>query len=119
MTGQRPSRWRGDKPNSRGSQRKRSATADPAVEKRLRELDSDREPMSLAEEIAKESRDEQNGRAAAKPAATDGVSSFAELQQMASEDLLSAAATEGVDVVSRAHLDAVDPDGDLLSLAEQ
>jgi hypothetical protein len=57
MNGQRPRRWRGDRQDRRPPLgRARAPDANPEVEQRIRELDSDREPMSLAEEIAIEAR---------------------------------------------------------------
>lgn len=57
MNGPRPRRWRGDRQDRRPPLgRARAPDANPEVEQRIRELDSDREPMSLAEEIAIESR---------------------------------------------------------------
>ncbi len=97
MTGQRPPRWRGDKssPRSHGS-RQRAASADPAVEKRIRELDSDREPMSLAEEIA---REERNSRSAStrQVEAPERLTTFAELQQMSESELADVAQQEDVE----------------------
>lgn len=64
MNGPRPRRWRGDRQDRRPPLgRARAPDANPEVEQRIRELDSDREPMSLAEEIAIESR--HSGKSAA------------------------------------------------------
>jgi transcription termination factor Rho len=67
------------------------------VEQRIRELDSVREPMSLAEEISQESR-QGNGASLTNrvPPTTERVSSFAELQRMSEEDLASVAQAEQV-----------------------
>lgn len=96
MSGQRPSRWRGERSNHRGSSggRSRPRASDPELDKRIRELDSDREPMSLAEEIARESR----GKRANRPekSAPERLSPFAELQQMEQEDLVAVAEQEDV-----------------------
>lgn len=96
MTGQRPPRWRGDKSNHRSSTARNRPAADPEVEQRIRELDSVREPMSLAEEIASESREEgpRHPRPTAPP---QRLSSFAELQQMSEEELSEVADQEQVD----------------------
>ncbi|MFN3194169.1 MAG: transcription termination factor Rho [Aureliella sp.] len=115
MSGQRPQRWRNDKsgnrsPNRGGSSRgpssgrggsgRRRTHEDPAVEQRLRELDSDREPLSLAEEISRESRkDSESAPSPAAESSTQGnlrKSSFAELQQMSSEELQAVADEEGI-----------------------
>ncbi|MEZ6138434.1 MAG: transcription termination factor Rho [Pirellulaceae bacterium] len=96
MTGQRPSRWRPDRNRRSSSANSRASQSDPAIEERLRELDSDREPMSLAEEISRESR---GGGGAVRPA-SDGTkqeSSFAELQRMSEEELARVAEAENVD----------------------
>lgn len=106
MTGQRPQRWRGDKPSHRNSSRNRNPTADPAVEKRIRELDSVREPMSLAEEIAIEGRE---AKSPPTPPASpqERLSSFAELQQMPEPELVSAAKQESVDTDGLGHRELV------------
>ncbi len=94
MTGQRPPRWRGDKPsNRRPAPRSRPSSTNPEVDKRLRELDSDREPMSLAEEIARESR----GGEVARGGGTIEPTSFAQLQQMSETELQQVATDAGVD----------------------
>ncbi|MFK7734762.1 MAG: transcription termination factor Rho [Pirellulaceae bacterium] len=131
MTGQRPQRSRGDRSsnssnNSQSSGRgerndqrtnkphgsdrrghgRRRTHEDPVVEERLRELDSDREPVSLAEEIARESRgkpkdvaqDTASGtRDADTSKPTTDQATFSELQQMSEEDLASVAETNQVD----------------------
>ncbi len=95
MNGQRPRRWRGDREDRRPPLgRSRSPEENPEIEERIRELDSDREPMSLAEEIAIESRN--SGATAATPN-PDGeqqqILSFADLQAM-DDSTLQQAATE-------------------------
>ncbi len=97
MTGQRSPRWRGDRSQRRPSPGKsRSPKVSPEVEERIRELDSDREPMSLAEEIASEARHGGGTRAQTPPA--DQLSPFAELQRMSDEDLRRVADQEQVAV---------------------
>ena len=110
MAGQRPPRWRGDRSGNRsagssgggnrggghrGGGRRRSHQ-DPEVEQRIRELDSDREPMSLAEEISSEGA--KVGRDAESSSRTsEQVSTFAELQAMPEEELSAVADQEQVD----------------------
>jgi len=99
MSGQRPSRPRGDRTSRRpfSSNSAGRPPVSPEVEERIRELDSVREPMSLAEEISQESR-QGNGAALTNrvPPATERVSSFAELQRMSEEDLAEVAQAEHV-----------------------
>ena len=105
MTGQRPPRRRGDHSDNRSrpargggrSTQRRSRQSDPAVEERIRELDSDREPMSLAEEIASESRSKANASSSAASNSAQKTSSFAELQAMSDDQLDAVAESEGVD----------------------
>lgn len=95
MTGQRPQRWRGDRPQRRSAPgRSRAPQVSPEAERRIRELDSDREPMSLAEEIAIEAR--RSGESRLPTANVERVSSFAELQRMSEEQLLETAVAESV-----------------------
>ncbi|MCR9296450.1 MAG: transcription termination factor Rho [bacterium] len=74
---------------------------DPEVEERIRELDSDREPISLAEEIASEARHaagkSQESTADQRRNNRERLSPFAELQEMNADDLQSVAANEQVD----------------------
>ncbi|MGN6135577.1 MAG: transcription termination factor Rho [Aureliella sp.] len=85
----------------------RSPAADPSVEQRIRELDAEREPLSLAEEIASERgaslrRDPVDGATNGKSSAAAGTASAAptptvgELQQMQLDELRSIAAAENV-----------------------
>ena len=70
MSGQRPQRWRGDRPPRRPypANRSRNPQVSPEVEERIRELDSEREPLSLAEEISVEaSHGDQKVRLASSP----------------------------------------------------
>jgi transcription termination factor Rho len=95
MTGQRPSRWRGDRSARRPPDgRPRLPQSNPEAEERLRELDSEYEPMSLAEEISRESRGD-GGVRASSPAGPQ-ASSFAELQAMSEEELSAVATAEQV-----------------------
>ncbi len=95
MTGQRPSRWRGERSSRRPPVgRPRSPQLDPAVEERLRELDSEREPLSLAEEISRENRGANGLRQPVPPAPQH--SSLAELQQMSEEELAQVAEAENI-----------------------
>ncbi|QDV22789.1 transcription termination factor Rho [Aureliella helgolandensis] len=96
MTGQRPPRWRGDRSPRRDLLgRNRTPQASPEIEERIRELDSDREPMSLAEEIAIESRGAAKSDQP-QPEPTASQSPFAALQRMSEEELLSVAEAENV-----------------------
>lgn len=75
MNGPRPRRWRGDRQDRRPPLgRTRAPDANPEVEQRIRELDSDREPMSLAEEIAIESRRSGKSPPAGSSSATSDAS---------------------------------------------
>jgi transcription termination factor Rho len=99
MNGQRPQRWRGDRPPRRPySQNRNRPPVSPEVEQRLRELDAEREPLSLAEEISVEqSQSGQPDKRANHAAPGDSrLSSFAELQKMAPGELLAVAQAEGV-----------------------
>lgn len=103
-------RPRGDRPLRRpplDASRLRSPAADPSVEQRIRELDAEREPLSLAEEIASERgaslrRDPVDGATNGKSSAAAGTASAAptptvgELQQMQLDELRSIAAAENV-----------------------
>lgn len=96
-------RPRGDRPLRRpplDTNRLRSPAADPSVEERIRELDAEREPLSLAEEIASErggslkrepvNGSHENGHTAAPTA------NVAELQRMSVDELRSIADLENV-----------------------
>ena len=102
-------RPRGDRPLRRpplDASRLRGPTADPSVEQRIRELDAEREPLSLAEEIASERgaslrRDpvdgaNGNGQSTAPSAPEVATPSVAELQRMTIEELRTIAAGEDV-----------------------
>ncbi len=100
MSGQRPQRWRGDRPPRRPfpTSRGRNPQVSPEVEERIRELDSEREPLSLAEEISVEqSRDAQAPRISPpRTGSSEPQVTFAELQQMTTEELVSVAQAEQV-----------------------
>ncbi len=106
MNGQRPRRWRGDRQDRRPVPgRTRSPDVTPEVEERIRELDSDREPMSLAEEIAYEARRGGKERTESEPevrapSSTEPAqgSSFAELQAMEESELRQVATAAQVNV---------------------
>ncbi len=111
MNGQRPRRWRGDKQDGRQDSRpmpgrSRSPDVTPEIEERIRELDSDREPMSLAEEIAYESRrsgkprgeGETEERVALSSEQAAQGSSFAELQAMEEAELRQVAGEAQVNI---------------------
>lgn len=96
-------RPRGDRPLRRpplDSSRLRGPAADPSVEQRIRELDAEREPLSLAEEIASERgaslrRDPVDG-SSTNGHASSPLPTVAELQRMTLEELRSIAEQENV-----------------------
>lgn len=94
MSGQRSPRWRGNR--SHRSRNFRPGSIPPQAEKRLRELDSEKEPLSLAEEISKENRlatvDGRAPQAHPLPQLT-----IAQLQQLGDDQLSEVAAREQVD----------------------
>jgi transcription termination factor Rho len=93
MSGQRPSRWRGERSQRNRGLRPRSVP--PQAEERLRELDSEHEPLSLAEEIAKEGRQRSTDHECTSP--PDSQLSISELQQLDGDRLVEVAAKERVD----------------------
>ncbi|HBE68620.1 MAG TPA: transcription termination factor Rho [Planctomycetaceae bacterium] len=97
MSGQRPSRYRGERSQRRPlSSDSRRSSDDPEIEERIRELDSQRDPMSLAEEIAREARNKRTPLK--KPeVATDSKVGFAQLQQLSDEELIAEAKDAGVE----------------------
>ncbi len=107
MTGQRPQRWRGDRPPRRpfGSNRTRAPQVSPEVEQRIRELDSEREPLSLAEEIAGEQSRNGSQSPVERPESSRTIespqSSFTELQKMTPEELVAAANREQLTEVDK------------------
>ncbi len=98
MTGQRPQRWRGDRPPRRPfSQGRSRPQVSPEIEQRIRELDAEREPLSLAEEISVEQSQAGRTTDSQRPTQEDqSRQSFAELQQMAPDQLVAVATAEGV-----------------------
>jgi transcription termination factor Rho len=89
MSGQRPTRPRGDRsPRRPYSPRPstRPPQVNPEVEQRIRELDMEREPMSLAEEISQEARLGSDASIARSPS-DDRAVSFADLQRMGEAEL--------------------------------
>lgn len=115
MSGQRPPRWRGDRtrrPNY--GLRSHQPPVSPEVEQRIRELDSQREPLSLAEEIAVEqghAPSGQPGQAQSEEKSSRAASTtltFAELQRLSDEEIVKVAEREHVsDVSSLARRDLV------------
>jgi transcription termination factor Rho len=94
MSGQRPPRWRGER-----SQRSRNfnpLSMPPQAQERLRELDSEKEPLSLAEEISKESL-LASGEERKNPTASNSTLSISQLQQLSEEQLLAEAQKENVE----------------------
>jgi len=95
-------RPRADRPLRRpplDTSRLRGPAADPSVEERIRELDAEREPLSLAEEIASErggshKREPVNGHDNGHASTT--TPSVAELQGMSVDELRSIATHESV-----------------------
>jgi transcription termination factor Rho len=102
MSGQRPQRWRGDRAPRRpfSQNRNRPNQISPEIEERIRELDAEREPLSLAEEISVEQSHSNNASEAPRAHSTSdqeqGRQSFAELQKMAPDELLTVAKSEHV-----------------------
>ncbi len=97
MSGQRPPRWRGERPN-RNNRPQRPNSVPPQTEQRMRELDAEHEPLSLAEEISRESRHDQaagSGSRSRTPAA-ESQATFADLQKLSDEQLLEVAKQEEV-----------------------
>ncbi|MFO0939660.1 MAG: hypothetical protein U0930_02720 [Pirellulales bacterium] len=97
MSGQRPPRWRGERPN-RNNRPPRPSSVPPQTEQRMRELDAEHEPLSLAEEISRESRHDQvagSGSRSRTPAA-ESQATFAELQKLTDEQLLEVSKQEDV-----------------------
>lgn len=115
MSGNRPPHRRGERPQ--GKRPLRRNPLPPQVERRLRELDAQEEPLSLAEEISKESRRVTHGspqpelvenqpkivRTAANDAGSATTSSpanrlsFAELQRLSDAQLEQVAIQERVE----------------------
>lgn len=84
--------------NDRGQRRHTNQDMSSETDERLRELDADNDPISLAEEIAKEGgavKPPQNG--AVKTANKDDIP-IVKLQQMNIEELTAAAKSEGIEL---------------------
>lgn len=100
MTGQRPTRYHGhDRSRNLPSARNRSIP--PEAQQRMQELDQEREPLSLAEEISRESVHDGNLRPnpASKGAGSLETSprlTFAQLQRLGDQQLVEAAISEQV-----------------------
>lgn len=97
----RNSHPRNNNSNRRNSRGRSSYNQNPAVEERLRELDSERDPMSLAEEISSENRgnmsQRQWGSDEPKQERRDRPESpFAQLLAMEQDELDRAAEAEGI-----------------------
>lgn len=101
MSGQRPPHRRGERPYGKNPLRRNPLP--PQVEKRLRELDSQEDPLSLAEEISREtsftSDDLKQAARQADATATKQLS-FAELQRLTDQQLTDVASREKVDATS-------------------
>jgi transcription termination factor Rho len=94
MSGQRPPRWRGERPN-RNQRPQRPSSVPPQAEERMRELDAEHEPLSLAEEISREARHEDTGNRSRTPA-PGNQASIADLQKLSDDELATVASQEQV-----------------------
>lgn len=98
MSGHRPPHRRGERPQ--GKRPLPRNPLPPEAEKRLRELDLQEDPLSLAEEISRESKFAGQERSAAgrpESPASGSQLSLAELQRLSDEQLAMEAAKEHVD----------------------
>lgn len=95
MSGQRPPRWRGERPN-RNHRPQRPNSVPPQAEERMRELDAEQEPLSLAEEISREARHESGTGSRSRTPAGENQANFAELQKLSDEQLAEVAEQESV-----------------------
>ena len=95
MSGQRPPRWRGERPN-RNHRPQRPNSVPPQAEERMRELDAEQEPLSLAEEISREARNESGTGSRSRTPAAENQANFAELQKLTDEQLAEVAEQESV-----------------------
>ncbi len=95
MSGQRPPRWRGERPN-RNHRPQRPNSVPPQAEERMRELDAEQEPLSLAEEISREARNESGTGSRSRTPAAENQANFAELQKLSDEQLAEVAEQESV-----------------------
>jgi transcription termination factor Rho len=100
MQNSRPGRSRNDRPrrnNDAGSNRPRHP--DAAVDQRIRELDAERDPLSLPEEIVDEAN--RSGKNVGIPEGDRNASiDLASLQRMAHADLMAMASADGVSDVA-------------------
>ncbi len=96
MTGPRPNRPRNDRPLRGHSGHYRSPQESTEVDRRIRELDSQRDPLSLAEEIASEAL--KNGRETVDRRSGPNVvdTNIAEMQALSLPDLQLLAAKENL-----------------------
>lgn len=95
MSGQRPPRWRGERPN-RNHRPQRPNSVPPQAEERMRELDAEQEPLSLAEEISREGRNESGTGSRSRTPGTENQANFAELQKLSDQQLVEVAEQESV-----------------------
>lgn len=95
MSGQRPPRWRGERPN-RNHRPQRPNSVPPQAEERMRELDAEQEPLSLAEEISREARNESGTGSRSRTPGTENQANFAELQKLSDQQLVEVAEQESV-----------------------
>ncbi len=95
MSGQRPPRWRGERPN-RNHRPQRPNSVPPQAEERMRELDAEQEPLSLAEEISREARHESGTGSRSRTPAGENQANFSELQKLSDEQLAEVAEQESV-----------------------
>jgi hypothetical protein len=108
MSGHRPPHRRGERPQ--GKRPSPNTPLPPHAEKRLRELESQEDPLSLAEEISKESRfsaqelTPPNRKSDARP--SDQLS-LAELQRLSDEQLSLQAAKEHVETTGLQRRDVI------------
>ncbi|MBX3421275.1 MAG: transcription termination factor Rho [Pirellulaceae bacterium] len=93
MTGHRPSRARGERPVNDDLPVSRSLP--PEAQQRVRELDAERDPLSLAEQISHELQAEQPGSSTPLPTIARAPT-FAELQKLSDDQLKQTAVAEHV-----------------------
>lgn len=94
MSGQRSPRWRGERP-FRNQRSQRPNSVPPQTEERMRELDAEQEPLSLAEEIAREARHEGSDNRS-RTLLPQNQASFGDLQKLSDEELAKVAGQEQV-----------------------
>jgi transcription termination factor Rho len=100
MTDQRPQRHRGNY-RSRNWTSARNHSIPPEAQQRMQELDQEREPLSLAEEISRESTKDHNHSPKQPVKAATGSESptrltFAQLQRLGDQQLAEVATSEQV-----------------------